>query len=139
VVSVRRGEEVTFQDLTGQTFGLLKVLSYSRSVKGAAKWLCRCRCRNYRVCDGKELKAGRLEACRICARSLKSGRMSVKARARRPRAARISDPERLAAMLDERGRRLYERWEAGCRRLSVYVSRNERAEVLRELVNGRMA
>ena len=42
-------------DLTGETFGRLKVLKYV----GNSKWLCQCSCGNQKVIYGKSLKNGR--------------------------------------------------------------------------------
>lgn len=46
-------------DLTGETFGRLKVLKYV----GNSKWLCQCSCGNQKVIYGKSLKNGRTVSC----------------------------------------------------------------------------
>ena len=121
-------------DLTGKKFGLLRVEAVERAYSGKPFWQCRCRCGGLRVCQTNDLRAGRAKACYECAAKMRLARMRRQAKAR---GFKTSDVAKLTAMLDERGRRLYDRWESNCERLSVRVSRNERVEVLRELVNGR--
>lgn len=50
-----------FQDLTDQTFGLWKVLSYS----GDRKWLCECQCKDktQKIVSGYSLKKGTSKSC----------------------------------------------------------------------------
>lgn len=49
-------------DIAGQTFGLLKVVSYSRSDKGAI-WLCECECGNTAEVKGYSLRNGTIKSC----------------------------------------------------------------------------
>ena len=61
--------EITFRDLTGQTFGLLTVtrLSKKRAKDGGYYWYCDCACgaKNHEV-NGHHLKAGNIVSCGCC-------------------------------------------------------------------------
>lgn len=54
-----------FQDITGQRFGRLIVLSlYRRGSSGVhSRWLCLCDCGQTRVASGSSLKRGRTTSC----------------------------------------------------------------------------
>ncbi|RKZ92271.1 MAG: AP2 domain-containing protein, partial [Gammaproteobacteria bacterium] len=46
-------------DLTGQTFGRLKVWSH----EGSGSWLTRCECGNEKVVDSQNLRTGGTQSC----------------------------------------------------------------------------
>lgn len=123
-------------DLTGERFGRLKVVRLAGTTKrGRAVWLCRCRCRGTRVCGGGELRAGRIKACRRCART-KMGetlRTIARRRAERLKAIRGNDPAKILPFLTAEQRARYEQWDANCKRLHVYVPPAERLQVLKEI------
>lgn len=51
-------------DLTNQTFGRLRVISYSHTTKdGRAMWLCNCSCGNQKITSSKDLKRGTIQSC----------------------------------------------------------------------------
>ena len=52
-----------FQDLTGQRFGKLFVLSRVLSNDGKTKWLCKCDCGKEKVVNAGDLKTGRTKSC----------------------------------------------------------------------------
>ena len=52
--------------MVGKTFGKLTVLESAGSVKGHAKWLCRCSCGNETVVDGGNLRSGHTSSCGQC-------------------------------------------------------------------------
>jgi hypothetical protein len=123
-------------DLTGKKFGRLTVESVERTYNGKPIWTCRCHCGKTRACRAGDLTAGRAKACFVCASELRRRRLKRQAKSR---ARKLSDVAKLTAMLDASGLRLYERWEASCEKLAVKVTKDERVEVLRELVNGSAA
>lgn len=57
--------EYSIQDLTGNTFGLLKVKKLDHIDKNEHRtyWLCDCECGNKRVVRGKELQNGNTKSC----------------------------------------------------------------------------
>ena len=57
----RRGS--TAEDLTGQTFGHLTVLSRVENRNGRTCWLCRCDCGNEKKATARDLKAGKVKSC----------------------------------------------------------------------------
>ena len=55
-------------DMTGQKFGNLTVLKYSRTVKGHAKWMCLCDCGKTVEVDAGNLRSGHTTSCGDCQR-----------------------------------------------------------------------
>ena len=51
------------EDLTGQKFGRLTVLSFSEYIKRRAHWNCLCDCGNEKVIRGSSLKSGHTTSC----------------------------------------------------------------------------
>lgn len=51
------------EDLTGQKFGLLTVVSRAENRKGRTCWLCRCDCGRERVVASRDLKSGKASSC----------------------------------------------------------------------------
>jgi len=52
------------KDITGETFGMLKVLARSGSTKyGDAKWLCECECGKSVIAIGSNLRSGHTKSC----------------------------------------------------------------------------
>lgn len=54
-------------DLSGETFGRLKVLGRAPSNPYQAMWLCRCQCGKELPFRSAALRTGRATACRVCA------------------------------------------------------------------------
>ena len=55
------------EDLTGKTFGMLKVIKYVGSKKGAGSlWLCKCECGNEKVMSRKTLVGGTKSCGCLC-------------------------------------------------------------------------
>lgn len=53
-----------FDDLTGQAFGRLTVISRADdSATGRIRWLCRCQCGRDKVCHPENLKSGKTQSC----------------------------------------------------------------------------
>lgn len=52
-----------FIDLTGKTFGRLKVLSFIESRKGQKYWACKCTCGKLTRASGGALNEGRMKSC----------------------------------------------------------------------------
>lgn len=53
-----------FNDLTGKTFGRLKVIARSKNNKwGDSQWVCKCDCGNIKIILGKNLVNGRTRSC----------------------------------------------------------------------------
>jgi hypothetical protein len=53
-----------FQDLTGQTFYKLTVLSYvGKGNYGQSKWLCKCECGNDKIAFAHHFKTGSVQSC----------------------------------------------------------------------------
>lgn len=50
-------------DLTGMRFSRWQVLSYAKTSKGNAHWLCRCDCGEERLVNGLSLRDGRSTSC----------------------------------------------------------------------------
>lgn len=50
---------VRYEDLTGQTFGKLKALSY----EGQSRWLCLCECGTKKIIKAQPLKRGEYKSC----------------------------------------------------------------------------
>lgn len=51
-------------DLTGQTFGWLKVLERAENSKdGKARWLCECKCGTKKIIIGTHLRRGKIVSC----------------------------------------------------------------------------
>ena len=50
-------------DMTGQTFGKMRVLRFSHSESSRAMWVCRCACGTEKVASGKSLRNGRITSC----------------------------------------------------------------------------
>jgi hypothetical protein len=127
---------MTTIDLTGKKFGRLTVEGVERGLKrDTFRWLCRCVCGATRMCRTGDLKAGRARDCFDCADVRRAARLRRAANRRKQLKSR--DVGELTASLDADGLRRYERWEASCTKLRVKVSRVERVEVLREIVNTR--
>lgn len=53
----------SFIDLTGQRFGLLRVLQREGSKHGGAAWQVRCDCGNEKVIGGQTLRRGEVKSC----------------------------------------------------------------------------
>lgn len=51
------------EDLTGQKFGELSVLSRAENRKGRVAWLCRCSCGNFHIAAAHDLKSGSVKSC----------------------------------------------------------------------------
>jgi len=75
-----------FKDLTGQTFGNLKVISRGEApygcLTGQAFWLCQCICGNTKSIRGQSLRSGQTRSCGCLKRlpaqpGLRSGRLTV--------------------------------------------------------------
>jgi hypothetical protein len=79
-----------FKDLTGQTFGRLKVLQYVGKSKNGSRWICRCECGNHRAFLTRDLLSGSSKACGCY---------------RKPRAAPESPPEPVSTPLPPPGKR----------------------------------
>jgi hypothetical protein len=56
-------------DLTGKTFGKLKVIEYL----GKSKWKCQCECLNYNIVRTSDLNNGNSKGCKSCRNILKKG------------------------------------------------------------------
>ena len=50
-------------DLTGQTFGKLKVISFYKSIKGVKHWLCECKCGNTKIVSTSNLTSKHVRSC----------------------------------------------------------------------------
>lgn len=52
-------------DLTGKTFGRLKVIKYLGKIKGTCSpyWECKCCCGNIKVVRGDHLRFGKIQSC----------------------------------------------------------------------------
>jgi len=55
-------------DHTGQRFGKLTVLCKAETVKGHAKWKCKCDCGNEVIVDAGNLRSGHSQSCGYCAK-----------------------------------------------------------------------
>lgn len=51
------------ENLAGQVFGELTVLSREESINGSTRWLCQCSCGRKKITTAHELKAGRAKCC----------------------------------------------------------------------------
>lgn len=51
------------KDITGEYFGLLKVLCYTFTKHRKAYWLCECACGNFKVTSGTRLREGKTTSC----------------------------------------------------------------------------
>lgn len=60
-MTARRGPVA--EDLTGQQFGKLLVLSRAENRKGRSAWLCRCACGQLHVAAAHDLKSGHVGSC----------------------------------------------------------------------------
>lgn len=60
-----KGKERPIENLAGQRFGKLLVLSYaSKTKKGRkASWLCLCDCGNRKIVQASNLKSGHTQSC----------------------------------------------------------------------------
>lgn len=77
---------MTIKDISGQRFGLLRVLSLSvRRRGGYAFWLCECDCGRKAVKNGHHLRNGHTRSC---------GCLSVINQRRRKREARQQEEQR---------------------------------------------
>lgn len=52
-----------YQDLSGQVFGRLTVVSLHNRLKNRTRFLCLCRCGNYTIVRSESLKAGTSQSC----------------------------------------------------------------------------
>jgi hypothetical protein len=53
-----------FKDLTGQTFGKLKVIEMAPRITGKPiKWICQCDCGEIKEVDGSNMKQGKIKSC----------------------------------------------------------------------------
>ena len=52
-----------FVDLTGKTFGRLKVLAHSFKKNSSSYWHCRCSCGVFKIIEGRHLKRGSVTSC----------------------------------------------------------------------------
>ena len=50
-------------DLTGKLFGRLTVVQRSQNVGECVAWLCKCKCGNYHVVTGANLRQGNVKSC----------------------------------------------------------------------------
>ena len=55
--------KTTFEDLTGQRFGKLQVISLAESKYDKLHWLCRCDCGNETIVSTSGLKTGHTQSC----------------------------------------------------------------------------
>lgn len=124
------------QDLTGKTFGRLTVVGIDPAFLKRTLWLCVCVCGRRRSCGSYDLRSSRSKACYKCARVGMVKSAAARAAAQSPK---LTDIDKLEALLDGEGRRRYDHWQASCARLSVSVPKSERIDVLRELVSRRAA
>ena len=54
-------------DMVGQQVGLLKVVSFShKDTGGNYQYVTRCECGNVRVCQGSQLRVGKVDRCHQC-------------------------------------------------------------------------
>lgn len=63
VETARENGKAVLQDLTGQQFGQLTVISYAGSNRGRSQWLCECSCGNTKIVNQMELKKGETLSC----------------------------------------------------------------------------
>ena len=63
---LRKKQSARFQDLTGQKFGKLTVLSKAQNKNNRTKWLCKCECGNVKEIDAQYLKKGITKTCGKC-------------------------------------------------------------------------
>lgn len=52
-----------FKDLTGKSFGNLRVLDLVKTKKGKSQWDCLCNCGNRKVIKGESLRSGKTKSC----------------------------------------------------------------------------
>lgn len=65
-------------DLTNQTFGRLKAISYSHTTKdGRAMWICNCLCGNQKITSTKDLRRGTVQSCGCLLRETVSKRQKT--------------------------------------------------------------
>ena len=65
------------KDLHRQKFGRLTVLTYRRTERSGATWLCLCECGATKVIAGSALRSGRTRSCSCLARGWQSTRAKV--------------------------------------------------------------
>ena len=61
-----------FNDLSGQQFGKLLVLSRTTEIGKGVKYNCQCECGNQCVVDGRHLKSGSVKSCGCMISSMES-------------------------------------------------------------------
>lgn len=61
---------LTFNDITGQTFGRWTVLSYEGKLTKQSKWLCQCKCGVVKEVLYTALSSGRSRSCGCSRRNL---------------------------------------------------------------------
>jgi hypothetical protein len=52
-----------YKDITGQKFGKLTILKYTKTVDKRPYWECKCDCGNIKEIRGKEIKSGAVKSC----------------------------------------------------------------------------
>ena len=62
------GETMKQIDMRGQRHGRLTVVDYAETIKGHAKWKCKCDCGNEIIVDGGNLRTGHTTSCGHCER-----------------------------------------------------------------------
>lgn len=72
----KRIGEMSFKNLTGQTFGLLYVEKFLRMIDSRALYLCKCKCGRYKEVLGKELTNGHVKSCG-CLRSVGENKIKI--------------------------------------------------------------
>lgn len=58
-----RKDRATYEDLTGQTFTKLTVLSFSSNENGIVKWKCKCQCGRITIVQSGALKSKHSKSC----------------------------------------------------------------------------
>ena len=65
-------------DMVGQQIGLLKVVSFShKDTGGNYQWVTRCECGNMRVCQGSQLRHGKVDRCHQCQLKLRQDKKAA--------------------------------------------------------------
>jgi hypothetical protein len=65
-------------DMVGQEYGLLKVVSFShKDTGGNYQYVARCECGNIRVCQGSQLRMGKVDRCHQCQLKLRQAKKVV--------------------------------------------------------------
>jgi hypothetical protein len=65
-------------DMVGQQIGLLKVVSFShKDTGGNYQYVTRCDCGNIRICQGSQLRHGKIDRCHQCQLKLRQAKKVV--------------------------------------------------------------